>query len=310
MPSKKTLSIVVSAHNEESGIFPLQTELKTQLKKTGYTYEIIFVDDGSTDKTLFQIKKLARASKKIKAIKLATNFGHEAAMLAGIDYAKGSVIICMDADLQHPPKKIPEMLRLFEKGAQIVTMVRTDAQNWGAKNILSKLFYKIMNFISEKKIEPGATDFFLISKTVAKVLKSDYREKTRFIRGIIQIMGYKNATLSFNAPLRKTGESKYSFQKLFALSLVAFSSFSRAPLHFCFFIGVIMSAISFLLVIHSIIFKLLGLALPGYTTIVVFTSIMFSVQFLILGIISEYLGFLLIEHKNRPIYTIENKFNV
>ncbi len=310
MVVKPLISLVISAHNEESALEPLYRSINQKFKKAGFRYEIVFVDDGSTDETFKVIKKLARQTKKIKAVRLSTNFGHEAAMLAGIEVSKGKAIVCMDADLQHPPQKVIEMVKLFQAGYEVITMVRVGNANVALKNLFSRLFYQVMNMISDKRFEPGATDFFLISKTVAKVIQRDYREKNRFIRGIIQIVGFRSTHLTFVAPERKTGESKYSLYRLFVLSLIAFSSFSRAPLHFCLFLGVGMSVFSVVLAIFSIIMKIMGSVVPGYTTLIVFMSFMFSFQFLILGILSEYLGFLLIENKNRPIYTIESRLNV
>lgn len=309
MAVKPLISIVISAHNEESGLPALYRAITKKFFGSSFRYELIIVDDGSTDQTFKVIKQLARKTKKIRALKLSTNFGHEAAMLAGISIARGKAIVCMDADLQHPPAKVIEMVKLFQAGYEVVTMVRKVSKSWLLKDAFSQLFYKIMNLISDKRFEPGATDFFLISKTVAQVIKKDYQEKNRFIRGIIQIVGFKSTHLTFDAPERTTGQSKYSLYRLFALSLIAFSSFSRAPLHFCLFLGIGMSLFSFVLAGYSIIIKLIGSVVPGYTTIVVFMSFMFSIQFLILGILSEYLGFLLIENKNRPIYTIESRIN-
>ncbi len=304
------LSIIVSVYNEEQGLNLFYKDILSVLNKNNILYELIFVNDGSTDKSYNILKTLSESNKHVKMINLSRNYGHEAAMLAGIDNSCGDAVICMDADLQHPPSQIPEMLETFNKGFDVINMVRESRKDGGLfKRVSSKLFYKILNRIIKENFEPNASDFFLISKKVANILKTEFRERTRFLRGYIQIMGFNKTTLGFSAPKRVAGESKYSVFKLFLFMISTVALFSKLPLRLGIIAGVIFAIFSSVVGIYSIIMKLIGEPVPGYTTIVVLMSFMFSVLFIIIGIIGDYIGYLFDENKKRPIYLIQDKEN-
>lgn len=304
MNSKTTsmkLSIVVSVFNEEQVLNAFYTEIMEVLAPT-YNYELIFVNDGSTDNSQKIIDKIVVENPSVKSILFSTNFGHEAAMIAGIDYATGQAIVCMDSDLQHPPLILPEMVDHFLKSdVDIINMVRKTTH----KVCLSSLFYKILNLISPYNLEENASDFFLISERVAQILRENYRERVRFLRGFIQIMGFKKATISYIADERRAGKSKYSMTKLISLSVSAVATLSKMPLKIGIYLGLVSGFLSVLLAIYSIVMKIIQQQVSGYTTIVVFLGIMFSIQFIILGILGEYIGFLFDEQKKRPIYIID-----
>jgi dolichol-phosphate mannosyltransferase len=212
----------------------------------------------------------------------------------------------MDADLQHPPQKIKEMLDEFSKGFEIITMMRVDNKGASYVNkLFSRFFYVLINRISHEKFVPNASDFFLISGRVASILKRDYREKIRFIRGIIQTMGFKSTSLTYFSPKRWAGDSKYSFIKYLNISVKAMASFSSMPLHLGVLFGSFIGILSILMGIFSIIVKFMGYAVPGYTTIVVLISFLIAVQLFIIGLIGEYIGFMFDEVKGRPIYIID-----
>ena len=296
------LSIIVSVFNEEQVLNLFYSELVEMLKIGAYNYEIIFVNDGSTDGSQNIIESFAQENENVKSILFSTNFGHEAAMIAGIDYATGQAIVCMDSDLQHPPLVLPEMFERFSIGdVDIINMVRKT----NGKKSPSPLFYKILNLISPYSFESNASDFFLISERVAKVLRENYRERVRFLRGFIQIMGFKKTTIPYIADERKAGKSKYSISKLISLSISAVATLSKLPLKIGIYLGLISGFFSLLLAIYSIIMKVIQQPVSGYTTIVVFLGIMFSIQFIIMGILGEYIGFLFDEQKKRPIYIID-----
>jgi dolichol-phosphate mannosyltransferase len=306
--TSKLLSVVVSVYNEEDALPGFWTALKAELDKIpAWNKEVIFVNDGSHDESDEILADLASKHSEIKAVHFSRNFGHEAAMLAGIDTAKGDAIVCMDSDLQHPPECIAEMLKEFDDGHHIVNMVRTQRADHGFfKRGLSKLFYWFLNKISPVHFEPNASDFFLVSKKVAKILRKEYRERTRFLRGYIQVLGFKKTTVEFQAPARSEGESKYSFYKLMLLSTEAIVAFSRMPLHIGLLAGIICAFIGLLVGIGSLVVWLGGWYVPpGYTTAIVLFSFLFSILFFLIGIMGVYLGYVFEETKKRPIYIID-----
>ena len=307
MKSGVDISVVVSVYNEAEGIAGSYAEFTRVLSAMDCTYELIFVNDGSTDATLSILKPIAESDTNVRVINFSKNFGHESAMIAGIDYAKGDAIICMDSDLQHPPVKIPEMVASWKEGFDVVNMVRVerkDATVWN--KITSRCFYKFINRISDAKLAENASDFFLISRSVADVLKTDFRERTRFLRGLIQLVGYSRTTLEYVAQERQAGQSHYSFFKLLKLSFSAISSFSKMPLQLGLFAGIIFGSISLLLIIYSVVMWFLERPVSGYTTLVVFMSAFASIQMFVIGVIGQYLGFIFDEIKGRPIYIVKD----
>ena len=240
-------------------------------------------------------------------VNFAANRGHEAAMIAGIDVATGDGIVCMDADLQHPPEVIPDIIAKFDEGYDVVSMVRTAREDAGLfKKITSAAFYKVMNHMSKANFENNSSDFFGLSRRVALVLRKDYRERVRFLRGYVQNVGFKKTTLEFKASARVAGQSNYNLKALVKLSLNAICNFSDAPLKMGIYAGLMSLAFSFILIVYSIVQFFLGNAPSGYSTIVVLISFMFGVLFIILGFISEYLAIIFAEVKNRPIYIIDS----
>jgi len=301
------VSVVVSVFNEEQVLEMFYQKMMEVLELIGHDFELIFVNDGSTDNSEGIIKRLSSNNPKVKCIHFSRNFGHEAAMIAGIDYATGHILVCMDSDLQHPPVMIPEMVNRFNNGdVDIINMVRKA----GKKKSPSPLFYKILNLISPYDIVSNASDFFLISERVANLLRNNYRERVRFLRGFIQIIGFNKTSLPFIADERKAGESKYSTRKLISLSVVAVTTLSKLPLKIGIYLGLISGFFSILLAIYSLIMKVIQQPVSGYTTIIVFLGIMFSIQFIILGILGEYIGFLFDEQKKRPIYIVDKTNNI
>ena len=304
-------SVIVSIFNESETIPAFYETLLSVLSPLGSTYEIIFVNDGSTDNSLHLLKEIASKNNAVTIISFSTNFGHEAAMTAGIDYAKGEAVICMDGDLQHPPAMIPQMLDKKNEGFDVVNMIRTKRHDGSLiQRINSKLFYKVINSISSVKLAENASDFFLISDEVANVLRTNYRERTRFLRGIIQIIGFKKTTLDYEAKQRVAGKSKYSFFKLLMLSLSAISSFSKLPLQLGIISGIMFGIISLILIIYSIVMWILETPVSGYTTLIVFLSAFAAILLFVIGIIGQYIGYIFDEIKKRPIYIVEGIINL
>lgn len=300
------VSVVVSVFNEEQVLTSFYEQAVAVLSNPEYQYELIFVNDGSTDGSQAIIDNLTENNPAVKSITFSRNFGHEAAMIAGIDFTTGDAIICMDSDLQHPPALIPAIVEEFRlKNVDVVNLVRDNRK----KQYLSGFFYKLINKISPYKIEENASDFFLISARVADVMRTNFRERIRFLRGFVQMVGFRKSSILYSADERLAGQSKYSTRKLLSLSVVAIATMSKAPLKAGIYAGLISGAFSFILAVYSVIMKFVDKPVSGYTTIVVFLGIMFSIQFILLGIIGQYIGFLFDEQKGRPIYIIEKTSN-
>ncbi len=306
---KKLLSVIVSVYNEEAALKTFYQETIPVLKTISWDYQLVFVNDGSRDKSLEILKGLAETDEHVKIISFSRNFGHEAAMIAGIDYSHGDGIICMDADLQHPPEYISEIIKNFEAGIEVINMVRTKNESAGwFKNLASTAFYKVINMLSDVKFESNASDFFAISGRVAEVLRKDYREKVRFLRGYVQNVGFKKSTIEYEAHARVAGESKYSIRKLFQFSVNTIVCFSNLPLKLGVFAGMFAAALGMLVLIYTLFTR--NGAPSGYATIVILNCFMFAILFLLVGIIGEYIAILFAELKDRPIYIVEETKNL
>ena len=306
---KKILSVVVSVYNEEQALKDCYAEMKRVLNTLSWDYELIFVNDGSCDGSLKVLKDLAAEDPKVKLISFSRNFGHEAAMIAGLDYSTGDGVVCMDADLQHPPECLPRIIRAFEEGNEVISMVRTRNQSAGLiKNITSSGFYWLINRISDVHFEPNASDFFAVRRSVAEVLKGSYREKVRFLRGYVQNVGFQKTTLEYEAGVRVAGESKYSLKKLFIFSVNTILCFSNMPLKLGIYAGILSGAAGMAVLIYTL-FTCQG-APSGYATIVVLICFMFAMMFLLIGIIGEYIAILFTELKDRPVYIVRETANI
>nr|WP_314463455.1 glycosyltransferase family 2 protein [uncultured Clostridium sp.] len=308
---KKTLSVVVSCYNEELALNRFYEETASILKKLSWKYELIFVNDGSQDQTLSVLTRLSELDERVKVISFSRNFGHEAAMIAGLDYSQGDGIVCMDADLQHPPEYLPEIVKKLEEGYDVINMVRTRNESAGwFKNFASSAFYRLINVLSDVKFEPNASDFFAVSGKAAKVLKDNYREKVRFLRGYVQSIGYPRTTIEYEARTRVAGESKYSIKKLIAFSVNTIMCFSNLPLKLGIYAGCGACILGIIMMIYTI-WSWARVGTPsGYATIIVLMCFMFAVLFLIVGIIGNYIAILFAELKDRPIYIVEETKNI
>ena len=310
--SLRKLSVVVSVYNEEKALREFYKEtnkILEQIRKSGWEHELIFVNDGSSDNSLSILEELAKEDHDVKLISFSRNFGHEAAMIAGIDHSTGDGIICMDADLQHPPECIPQIIEKFSADYEVINMVRTKNKSAGlVKNITSSGFYWLINHISDVHFEPNASDFFAISSHVAQVLKDNYREKVRFLRGYVQNVGFKKTNIEYEARARVAGESKYSIKKLFIFSINTILCFSNMPLKLGIYAGVFSAALGVLVMVYTLCTR--QGAPSGYATIVVLLCFMFAMMFLLIGIIGEYFAILFTELKDRPVYIVEKSENL
>ena len=302
---EKKLSVVVSCYNEELALRQFYAETSKVLKSLSWDYELIFVNDGSQDGSIEILKELAAGDEKVKVVDFSRNFGHEAAMIAGMDYSSGDGIVCMDADLQHPPECLPGIIAKLDEGYDVINMVRTKNESAGwFKNFAGAAFYRLINILSDVKFEPNASDFFAVSKKAAKVLKTNYREKVRFLRGYVQNIGFRRTTIEYEARNRVAGESKYSIKKLIRFSMNTIMCFSNLPLKLGIYAGGFAGVLGIIMMIYTIWSWAEVGTHSGYATTIVLICFMFAILFLIVGIIGNYIAILFAELKDRPIYIV------
>ena len=304
MESGKKISIIVPCFNEEESLKTFNLTLIKALPEN-YLYEIIYVNDGSKDNTLTIILDLAKENLNIKYISFSRNFGHQNALKAGYDFASGDCAISLDADLQHPPKVIPELINKWEEGFEIVNTIRNDHDSISfTKKISSGIFYKIMRKLSDVNIENGMADFRLIDKKVLKQLKL-FPENFLFFRGIIPWMGFKQTIVQFKANERFAGTTKYTFKKMLKFATTGVTSFSVKPLRLSIYLGATFAFLAFLYGIYiTYIYIITNKAVTGWTSVILSILFVGGINLLMLGIIGEYLGKLFIENKRRPNYLI------
>ena len=301
------LSIVVPVYNEEKNIEILYNKIKSLNLKLDFN--ILFVDDGSTDSTLEVIKKLNSKNNEVKAISFSRNFGHQIALSAGIDFSNCDALIMLDSDLQHPPEEIDKMLKKYDEGYDVVQMVK---KNQGKRNIFYKffsyLFYEFFRKTAGIKLSNNVSDFRLISKKVIDEIKK-LNEKERFLRGIVQWVGFKYTEIEYKVGERYSGVSKYNFFELFKLASFGIFGFSTFPLKLSLYSGLIISLLSFLYVLYLIVTKLIypeGYP-SGFTSIMVMIVFIGGIQLFFLGSIGMYISKIFDQVKNRPIYIIKEK---
>ena len=301
------ISVIIPAYNEAGNIKMIAQRVLEQLRNIE-SFEIIFVDDGSTDATLEEIREIIKNMDNIKLISLSRNFGHQNALKAGLDYSAGDCVISMDADLQHPPELLCQLINKWKEGYDVVYTIRKDTHgiSW-MKKVTSKIFYKIINRLSDVEIPLGAADFRLLDRKVVNELKK-MDEKWLFIRGLISWLGFKQIGIEYTAQPRHIGNSKYSIAKMMAFAIQGITSFSILPLRVSLLFGGIISFIAFLYAIYALYIKFFtNIAITGWTSLLISVLFLGGIQLFVLGIIGEYLGKMFIEGKSRPNYVIKEK---
>ena len=301
----KKISFVVPVFNEEENIHEFHRRLTQVMAPLPYDYEILFIDDGSRDRTSLLIRELAEKDPHVQGYVFARNFGHQLALTCGLDQSTGDAVISMDGDLQHPPEMVPDLLKKWEEGYEIVQTVRksTEDATW-FKSITSRLYYKLINSMSEVRIIPGGSDFRLMDRKAVDALNR-FRERARFIRGMVNNLGFRYTTLEFVAPPRFAGHSKFSLRKMLRFALDGITAFSRVPLRLALYVGCIAGLGSILLIGHVIYVKyIVQDAVPGWTTLAAAEFFLGGVELIGIGIVGEYVGRIFDEVKQRPLYII------
>ena len=301
----KKISIVVPVFNEEDNLHEFYKQATTVMQKEKYDYNLIFVDDGSRDSSALILSELSKQDAHVEAYLLSRNYGHQMALTCGLDHADGDAVITMDGDLQHPPELIPQLLRLWEQGNEIVLTKRMATEDAGFfKNITSSLYYKLINTLSNVEITPGGSDFRLMDRIAVDAFKQ-YRERARFIRGLVNTLGFKVAVLEFVAPPRFAGHSKFNLKKMLHFALDGITAFSNLPLRWSFYIGLFCGLCSILLLGHVFFVKFVtNDAVPGWATTTVCVLFLGGIQLVGIGILGEYIGRIFEEIKHRPLYLV------
>lgn len=301
------ISIVIPSYNEAGNIKVITKKLKGVLKEKE-EFEIIFVDDGSTDQTFEEIKNIMKTEKFVEVISFSRNFGHQKALKAGLDHARGDCVISMDADLQHPPEVLPKLIDKWREGYDVVYTIRKDTLDIGfIKRITSKCFYKIINILSDVDIPLGAADFRLLDRKVVNELKQ-FKEKWLFIRGLVSWLGFRQVGIEYTVQPRHKGKSKYSMSKMIAFAIQGVTSFSILPLRISTVLGVLFSIISFAYALYALYIKIFtNASILGWTSIMISVLFIGGIQLICIGMIGEYLGKMFIETKERPNYVIREK---
>lgn len=309
----KKVSVVVPMYYEEKVVDECYSRLKKVFEELkDYEYEFIFVNDGSKDKTYELLEKIADKDKNAKVISFSRNFGHQAAVTAGLQYVTGDAIVIIDADLQDPPESIAEMLELWEQGNDVIYAKRKSRVGESKfKLFTAKMFYKVINGLSDVEIPKDTGDFRLVDRRVVETINA-LPEHNKFLRGLFSWVGYKQVPYEYERQERFAGETKYPLKKMIKLASDGIISFSTKPLKILGVIGIIAIFISIAILIYSIAsyaFQLNQLA-PGWTSIMVTVTFLSGVQLLSIYIMSEYIARIYDESKGRPQYVIDRKINV
>ncbi|MDY6866417.1 MAG: glycosyltransferase family 2 protein [Chloroflexota bacterium] len=300
-----TFTIIAPIYNELENIPELYPRVRDVMDQTGEPWELILVDDGSTDGSTDVIRKLAENDSRVQPVIFARNFGHQIAVTAGIDYSRGDAVVIIDADLQDPPEVILDLIEKWREGYEVVYAVRAEreGESW-FKKVTASLFYRIIYRITDVNIPLDTGDFRLMDKKVVAVIKQ-MREKHRFLRGMSAWVGFKQIGVAYKRKPRLSGETKYPFSKMLKLALNAVTSFSYFPLQLATYLGFIAAGLSVLAIPIVIILRLTtGTVLLGQATTLIIVLFLGGVQLISLGIIGEYIGRIYDETKDRPLYVV------
>jgi len=302
------ISIIIPAYNEEDNINKIYSEIGNILKDSDYFYEIIFVNDGSTDNTERRILELIEQDDNIKLISFSKNFGHMSALIAGYNHCTGDAAITMDCDLQHPPELIKDLINKWQEGFEIVNTLRIDKNQKSIfKKYTSKYYYKFFGLISDVPLEKGCADYRLIDKKVLREI-NELKEHEIFLRGIFYWLGFKKTSIPYIPNDRYSGKTKYSLKKMTHFALNGITSFSTVPLKMVITLGFWISCLAFLYLGYTLYsYLFFKNVISGWTSLMISILFLGGIQLIAIGVLGEYVGRIFIESKNRPRYIVRSK---
>lgn len=297
--SEPSVAVVVPLLNEAENLENLHARLATALEPFP-TSRILFVDDGSVDESIVIIKRLASQNRNVRFISLTRNFGHQIALKTGLQHCDADVVISMDADLQHLPEAIPDMINAWKNGYLVVNMIRGKEKTSVLKRLTSRVFYKLINAVSDFEIVPGSSDFRLLDRKVVELINA-LPERCVFLRGVIPWLGFEQCDLTYQLEERQHGERKYNLFKMLQLAATGITSSSTKPLRVAFVIGAVTSSVAVLYAGYAFLVKILfDTAISGWASLLIGMMLLGGVQLLMLGVIGEYVGRVFLEVKSRP----------
>ena len=308
---RPTLSLVLPIYNEEEVIPELHGRLQDFLAKLGVDTEVLFINDGSKDKSMEMLRGIAKAEPRYRILSFARNFGHQTAITAGVDYARGQAVVVMDADLQDPPDVVLEMVAKWREGFDVVYGKRRSREGETFFKLLTaKAFYRIFAAMIPIEVPLDTGDFRLMSRRVVIALR-ELREAHRFVRGMVSWVGFKQTAVLYDRPGRFAGETKYPLRKMIRFAIDGITSFSVLPLRFATYLGMVISALSVGIAIWAIVARFVFHAtVEGWTAEVVLVSLLAAVQLLMIGILGEYIGRIYEQVKARPLYVVGDRVNL
>jgi len=306
MSEQKKISVVIPVFNEQTNIPMLHQEMNSVLAGFPYTYEFIFVDDGSSDGSLAAINELATKNNNVFFIELSRNFGHQYALKAGLDVSNGDCVVSMDCDLQHPPEVVSKLIAKWEEGYDVVYTRRRPNKNlsW-LKRRTSSLFYTLMDKMSDLKLESGTADFRLMNRNVLDAF-AHLNESELFIRGLVKWAGFKQTAIEYEPRERYSGQSKYNLKRMLSFAFRGITAFSVRPLQMIAYLGIFLFLISMILVPYALISYLMGNTVSGWTSLMISVIFFGSLQLLMTGVVGLYISKLVIQSKQRPHYFIRD----
>jgi len=304
---KQELSVVVPVFNEEENIPELYRRLRAVLPQVVQEWEILFVDDGSRDRSWELIRALAAQDPRVRGLRFSRNFGHQMAFAAGLDHARGQAVVIMDADLQDPPELIPELVAKHREGYEVVYAVRVARHGETAfKKLTAKLFYRLLARITAVQIPLDTGDFRLMGPRAVEAFRR-LPERHRFTRGLVAWLGFPQTGVPYERAPRHAGTTKYPLRKMLRFALDAITSFSHVPLQLATWLGFAVSAFAFFYILVVLALKLAGISWPGYTSLMAAILFLGGVQLLMVGLLGEYVGRIYDEVKHRPLYLVAEK---
>ena len=306
--SAQLLSVVAPVYNEEETVAEFHRRVCSAL--AGTEFELVLVDDGSQDGTAEIMSGLSTDDPRIRVVELSRNFGHQAALTAGLDHAGGDVVVMLDSDLQDPPEVIPEMLNRWAEGADVVYAIRSSRHGeTRLKLATANWFYRVFSRLAQIELTPNAGDFRLLDRRALDALGS-MRERNRFLRGMTVWVGFTQTAISYERDARYAGETKYTPRRMLRFSFDAISSFSQVPLQLATLLGFVVSAFAFMAIPVAIGLKIAGEFVSGITTVLLVVLLLGGIQLITVGIIGEYLGRVYEEVKRRPLYVVKERANL